>query len=90
MAPGIPPVTVSAQPPAPGRIVGLYAAAALIDEPRSVVGGVEVPVDTAGGHGLWLTPARRVRPERRATRAARSSSSPALRHGPRSSAIWSA
>ena len=56
MAPGIPPVTVSAQPPAPGRIVGLYAAASLIDEPRSVVGGVEVPVDTAGGHGLWADP----------------------------------
>lgn len=56
MATGIPPVTVAAQPPAPGRLVGLYAAAALIDEPRSVVGGVAVPVDTVGGHGLWDDP----------------------------------
>ena len=56
MAPGIPPVNVAAPPPAPGRIVGLYAAASLVDEPRSVVGGVEVNVDTAGGHGLWVDP----------------------------------
>lgn len=56
MANGLPPVNVSAPIPAPGRLVGLYAAASLVDEARSVVGGVEVRVDTIGGHGLWDDP----------------------------------
>ena len=56
MATGIPPVTVTAPGAVPGRIVGLYAAASLVDEARSVVGGVEVHVDSAGGHGLWDDP----------------------------------
>lgn len=53
---GIPPVTVDGPLPAPGRAVGLYAAASLVDEPRPVVGGVELPGDSNGGHGLWLSP----------------------------------
>lgn len=56
MARGIPPVAVNAAAPEPGRLVGLYAAATLIDVPRSVVGGVEVEVDGVGGHGLWPDP----------------------------------
>lgn len=56
MAPGIPPVAVDAAAPEPGRLVGLYAAARLIDVPRSVVGGVEVEVEGVGGHGLWPDP----------------------------------
>lgn len=36
--------------------VGLYAAAALVDTQRPLVYGVDVPVETLGGHGLWGDP----------------------------------
>lgn len=38
--------------------VGLYAAAALIDVQRPLVWGVDVPVETLGGHGLWDEPCK--------------------------------
>ena len=36
--------------------VGLYAAAAMVDVDRPLVYGVDVPVETLGGHGTWDEP----------------------------------